>query len=53
MIEGALLTINVIMAVIFIALSLWCWIKKNDMQSMTIFLVIAVVFLLDIFYLFT
>ena len=50
MIEGALLTINVIMAIIFTAASLWLWLKEQDMQSAWMFLVIAITYGLNIMY---
>lgn len=50
MIEGALLTVNVIMAVIFIAGAIWSWLKKQDMQSFAIFMVIAITYGLNIMY---
>lgn len=50
MIEGALLTINVIMAIIFMAAAAWSWIKEQDMQSFAIFMVIAFTYGLNIMY---
>ena len=50
MIEGALITVNVIMALIFTAASLWSWLKERDMQSAWMFLVIAITYGLNIMY---
>lgn len=50
MIEGALLTVNVIMALIFMTSSLWSWLKKQDMQSFSMFVVIAITYILNIMY---
>lgn len=50
MIDGALLTVNVIMALIFTAASLWSWLKKQDMTSTWMFLVIAITYGLNIMY---
>lgn len=50
MIEGALLTVNVIMMLFFIVLALWSWIKRNDMQSFSMFVVIAITYILNIMY---
>lgn len=50
MIEGALITVNVIMALFFTAASLWSWLKKNDMQSFAMFLMIAITYGLNIMY---
>ena len=50
MIEGALLTVNVIMALIFTAASLWSCLKKQDMQSFAMFLMIAITYGLNIMY---
>lgn len=50
MIEGALLTVNVIMALIFTAASLWSWLKERDMQSAWMFLVVAITYGLNITY---
>lgn len=50
MIEGALLTVNAIMALIFIAASLWSWLKEQDMQSTWVFLAVAITYGLNIMY---
>ena len=50
MIEGALLTINVIMAVLFIGVALWSWLKRQDMESCVLFAVIAFTYGLNISY---
>ena len=50
MIEGALLAVDVIMVLIFMAASLWSWLKKQDMQSFAMFLMIAITYGLNIMY---
>ena len=50
MIEGALLAVDVIMVLIFMAASLWSWLKERDMQSFAIFMVIAFTYGLNIMY---
>lgn len=50
MIEGALLTINVIMVVLFVGVALWSLLKREDAQSFVLFSVIAVTYCLNIFY---
>lgn len=50
MIDGALLAVDVIMALIFMAASLWSWLKEQDMQSSMMFLVISITYGLNIMY---
>ena len=50
MIKGALLAVDVIMVLIFMAASLWSWLKKQDMQSFAMFLMIAITYGLNIMY---
>ena len=50
MIEGALLAVDVIMVLIFMAASLWSWLKERDIQSAWMFLVIAITYGLNIMY---
>ena len=50
MIEGALLAVDAIMVLIFMAASLWSWLKERDMQSAWMFLVITITYGLNITY---
>ena len=50
MIEGALLAVDVIMVLIFMAASLWSWLKERDTQSTWMLLVIAITYGLNIMY---
>lgn len=50
MIEGALLAVDVIMVLIFMAASLWSWLKEQDMTSAWMFLVITITYGLNITY---
>ena len=50
MIEGALLAVDVITVLIFMAVSLWLWLKERDMQSAWMFLVITITYGLNITY---
>ena len=50
MIKGALLAVDVIMVLIFMAASLWSWLKERDMQSAWMFLVITITYGLNIMY---
>ena len=50
MIEGALLTVNVIMVLIFMAASLWSWLKEQNIPSAIMFLAIAITYGLNIMY---
>ena len=44
MIKGALLAVDVIMVLIFMAASLWSWLKERDMQSAWMLLVITITY---------